>query len=135
MMRVPLRKNLQKHFRHLTAKQANLIRRLAHAVDDRGKLEPLIERECPETWRYARSCHNDPFDTGMWRRTMALHAIDRILGTYGVEALGPVSMREGPPYEYMNAGDPYVTTLIYRRDTDNLFIGSWGPIAERHPSW
>lgn len=36
-----------------------------------------------------------------------------------------------PPYEYLDAGDPYTPTLIYKRDTDNLYIGCWGDIAER----
>lgn len=43
-----------------------------------------------------------------------------------VEPLGPVSMREGPPYQY-------AATLIYKRDSDRLSIGNWGDLVERHP--
>jgi hypothetical protein len=53
------------------------------------------------------------------------------MGTYGVEPLGDVEMREGPPYEYCNMGDPYRYTLIYKRATDNLYVACWGDIAER----
>ena len=78
--------------------------------------------------------YSDPYNSHMWRVTVALHAIDKIMGTYGVEPLGPVGT-SGPPYEYLNTGDSYGTTLIYRKSTDNLFIGDWGSIAERHPNW
>lgn len=110
---------------------ARLIKRLCAAADDRDALRAIIEAQCPETDRYARSCYNDPYHGGMWRRTLILHAIDRILGTCGVEPLGAVDMRQGPPYEYCNAGDPYVATLIYKRETDTVRIGSWGDIVER----
>lgn len=132
-MRCPSTDRLVATFRDLDRKGANLIRRLAHAVDDRARLESIIARECPDTHAYARRCYSDPFDSHMWRVTMALHAIDRVLGTHGVESLGPVSMREGPPYEYCNAGDTYATTLVYTRATDTLRIACWGDIVERDP--
>lgn len=66
---------------------------------------------------------------------MMLHAIDEILGTFGVEPLGPVDMRDGPPFEYCNTGDSYAATIIYSRESDTLRIGSWGDIAERHEEW
>lgn len=117
----------------LTREQAKLVKRLGKVDDDREALSKLIEEECPETWAYARSCYNDPFASQMWRTTMVLHAIDKIVGTYGVEPLGRVRMREGPPYEYLNAGDSYTTTLVYKRRTDNLYFSSWATIAERLP--
>lgn len=67
---------------------------------------------------------------------MVLDAINNIVGTHGVEALHhPRSSNpEGAPsWEYLNAGDPYATTLIYTRATDTLRIGCWGDIAERLP--
>lgn len=130
-MRVPSTKTLLATFRDLDSKRANLIRRLAHAVDDRERLQAIIARECPATDAYARSCYNDPFASHMWRVTMALHAIDRALGTYGVESLGPRHTMQPPPYEYCNTGDTYATTLVYKRATDNLYIACWGDIVER----
>lgn len=42
-------------------------------------------------------------------------------------------MYQGPPYEYLDSGDSYNATLIYKRATDNLYIGCWSTIAERMP--
>jgi hypothetical protein len=134
-MRAPSTNALVATFRDLDRKGANLIRALAHATDDREALATLIEKRCPKTHEYARRCYNDPYNSHMWRVTMALHAIDIVLGTYGVEPLGTVYARTGPPYEYCNTGDTYATTLIYTRATDTLRIGCWGDIAERHQEW
>jgi hypothetical protein len=132
-MRVPSATRLVEAFRDLDRKGANLIRRIAHACGDRDRLAALIERACPETHAYARRCHSDPYDSHMWRVTMALHAIDRVLGTLGVEPLGPIAMREGPPYQYCDTGDAYAPTLIYTRATDTIRIGCWGDLVEAHP--
>lgn len=133
VMRCPTVATLTAAFRDLTPDRARLIRQLAHSVDDRDAIRALIKRECPSTHAYACRCYNDPYDSGMWRRTMALHAIDAALGTYGVEPLGEVSMRHGPPYEYCNAGDTYATTLVYDRDRDRLIVTSYGDIVESDP--
>lgn len=132
-MRVPSAKRLVDSFRDLDYAGANLIRRLAKAVDEPDK---LIDKSCPATAAYVRRMHTSPYDSHMWRTTVALHAMDKILGMSGVESLGPASgSSHSPPYEYMNAGDAYATTLIYKRATDSLSIGNWGDIAGRHPSW
>lgn len=132
-MRCPSATKLIDTFRDLDRKQANLIRRLAHACDHGDLLAVLIERECPETHAYVRSLYSSPYRSQIWRVTVVMHAIDRVLGTYGVEGLGP--QRSGdyaPAYEYCNAGDTYSTTLIYTRDTDTIRIGCWGDIVEKH---
>jgi hypothetical protein len=135
-MRSPSIKTLCATFR-LTPEQAGLIKRLAKATDNADKLREIIEAECPGTEAYVRSMYSDPYNSHMWRVTVALHAMDRILGTYGVEGLGPLpsNFQDGPPYEYLNMGDTYDTTLVYVRDTDTLRIACWGDIAERHPNW
>lgn len=132
-MRAPSAARLMEAFKDLTRENANLIRKLAHAADDPVRFSSLIHGNAvlSATAAYARSCYGDPFDSGMWRRTMALHAIDRLLGTYGVEPLGTVDVHDGPAFEYCNAGDTYATTLIYMRDTDTLRIGCWGDLVER----
>jgi len=134
-MRMPSSRRLQEALQ-LTPEQARLVRALGHATDDGEILSSLVESSVPATADYVRSMHGDPFGSHMWRVTIALHAMDSIIGTYGVEALGPTSgPNYAPPYEYLNKGDTYATTLIYRRRTDTLSIGSWGDIAERHPNW
>lgn len=131
-MRTPSVKRLVATF-DLTREQAQLIKRIGEACKSADKLAALIEAECPATHDYARSCFSDPYHSRMWRRTMALHAIDCILGTHGVEAIGEGEYSEGyaAPYEYCNAGDSYAATLIYKRATDNLYVGCWATVAER----
>lgn len=135
-MKSPSVKSLLASF-DIAREQALLVKELCAVAGERFMLAALIEAKCPETHAYARSCYSDPYSSQMWRRTMVLHAIDQIVGTCGVEGLGPGDAFNGyaPPYEYLNAGDPYTTTLIYKRDTDNLYLGAWGPIAERHSDW
>jgi len=130
-MKAPSAARLLATFRDLTPAGARLIRALAHATDDAQALARLIEKRCPETHAYARSCYSDPYDSSGWRRTMALHAIDRVLGTCGVEALGRGDMRNGAAFEYCNTGDPYSVTLIYHRAPDALRIGCWGDLVEQ----
>ena len=89
-----------------------------------------------EACSHGVTMHGDPYHSQIWRVTVALHAMNQVVGTFGVEGLGPPRGGDyAPPYEYLNTGDTYGTTLIYRRRTDTLTIGSWGDIAERHPSW
>ena len=124
---------------------AKLLRDLCAARDNAEKLDRLINMErpngeqvLPETARYLRSLHSSPYDSKLWRTTMVLHAINEIVGGHGVEGLGPPRSGDyAPPYEYINFGDPYVTTLIYNRTgrADTLSIGDWGSIAERHHNW
>lgn len=131
-MRSPSVKRLISELK-LDSKQANLIKKLAAACDDRDDLRELIEARCPNTHAYATRCYNDPYDSHMWRVTMALHAMNDCCRLHGVESLKPDedSSMAPPPYEYLNTGDTYALTLIYKRKTDTLMLGSWGDIAER----
>jgi hypothetical protein len=134
-MRCPSSARLQESL-NIDAAQAKLVRSLAKAADDGELLSTIVEASCPGTAAYVRSMYGDPYASKMWRVTVALAAMDEVVGTAGVEALGPdVGGPNPPPYEYLNTGDTYGTTLIYRRKTDSLSIGSWGDIAERHPNW
>jgi hypothetical protein len=134
-MRVPSRQRLQSEL-GLDLEQAKLVRALGHATDDGEVLEALVNASVPGTEQYVRSMRSDPYRSSMWRVTVALHAMNEVLGTHGVEALGPPSGSSfAPPYEYLNTGDTYAATLVYNRNTDTITIGSWGDIAERNPSW
>lgn len=131
-MMCPPAAELEKEFR-ITRKAANQIRALCKAADDPEKLEDLISKHHAKTERYVWSLHSSPYNSRMWRRTIVLHAIDQIIDGHGVEIIGDPVASGGPPYEYINMGDPYVATLIYKRDTDRLFIGSWGDVVEKNP--
>ena len=78
-MRAPSTKALVAAFR-ISRKDANLVRKIAHATSDRAQLERVIERDAPEaTKSYVRSLHGDPYDSQIWRVTVALHAINEIV--------------------------------------------------------
>lgn len=128
-MRAPSVKKLTEAFRDLTPAEAKQIRAFAKAVDDPEKLEKLVEK-VPVTEAYVRQMYSSPYDSYMWRVTVALHAINEIVGGFGVEPLGESDTRHGPPFEYINMGDTYATTLIYDRDKDRLFIGTMGDVVE-----
>lgn len=134
-MRAPSVESLMKAFPKMTREEAKLIRLVAKA-DDADSLEKVIDKFFPKTRAYIFSLMSSPYDSKIWRVTVQLHAIDEVMGTYGVEGLGPGRSGDyAPPYEYLNAGDTYATTLIYHRSADNLFIGDWGSIAEKHANW
>ena len=135
-MKAPSAKTLLSKFKQLSAEDAKLIRAIAAASADGDDLKKLIDARVPATASYVRSMHSDPYRSKLWRTTVALHAMNEVLGTHGVEGLGPPRGGDyAPPYEYLNTGDTYAATLIYDRDRDRLFVGSWGDIAEDHPEW
>lgn len=134
-MRAPSVKSLMETFR-IDRKDANRIRIVAKAVDDPDALRAAIDDHFPHTRAWVFSLHSSPYTSKIWRVTTALNAMNEVLGTHGVEGLGPARAGDyAPPYEYLNMGDTYTTTLIYHRRTDTLSIGNWGAIAEAHPSW
>lgn len=134
-MRCPSAKSLRDMF-SIAGEKANLVRRVAKAADSGSELLAVVERSCPATAAYARSLGGDPYKSRMWRVTIALHAINDLIGGYGVESMGPARAPNfAPPYEYVEMGDPYATTLVYRRKTDTLSVGSQGDVAEKHLSW
>lgn len=95
-----------------------------------GRLDPCT---VPETQVWVDACYNRPDDT-----ELMLHAADVLLGTHGVESLGPVDTRSGPPFAYLNTGDTYADTVVYNSETRRFMVCSWGDIAERHmddPDW
>lgn len=137
-MRSPSIKRLTTEF-DITVEEAKLVKALCAARDNEDALRTLISEKCPATHVYERSLHSSGYSSRMWRTTLVLHALDKILNTCGVEALrkdgdfGESRHGYAPKYEYLNTGDPYSTTLMYKRDTDNLYIGCWGSVVEgRH---
>lgn len=133
-MRCPSIKRLMETFPDLTRERAGLVRKLAAQSDDGEALRETIQIHCSQTAAYAASCHHDPFDSPMWRRTMVLSAINETVGTFGVEPLWRNGQQEmsGPPFEYLNTGDTYAMTLVYRKSTDNLYLGSMGGVVEAY---
>lgn len=60
---------------------------------------------------------------------LAVEATFTDLGTFGVEYIPAGNNRRSPAIDYLNTGDPYELTLIYR--SGRFAVGSWGDIVER----
>jgi hypothetical protein len=90
----------------------------------RGEVDPLTVDAAVQL---ERQCYNPP-----GRHYLTMTALDSLLGTCGVEYLGDVDMRDGPPVEYLNTGDTYAPTLVWHRDRVRPWdVQSWGDVAER----
>jgi|ETNvirenome_6_85_1030632.scaffolds.fasta_scaffold17428_2 hypothetical protein len=107
---------------------AETIRSLCAAVDDPDELESIIEQKLPGTDTWVRSLHRSPFGSRIWRRSAVLEGANEVIDAHGVEHI-PGSERVGT-IDYLNMGDTYAATLIYKWDTDNLWISSWGDVVE-----
>ena len=90
------------------------------------------DEELSGTATYVRQLWRMPWWASYWRRTIVLHAVNELVGGFGVEALGEHNGRapSSPPFEYINMGDTYAATLVYETETDELSIGSWGDVVE-----
>lgn len=110
MKRLPSIKTLSRVFSD--PKQARAILEMSHAELSETKAGSARLREClnPPKW----------YDV----RMHVLNAIEP--GLYGLESF---QTRKGEYVEYLNAGDTYTPTLIYR--AGRYFIGTWGDIVER----
>lgn len=93
---------------------------------------PVLD-QLPATRRWVRACYHRPRPSEMRRE-----ALNELLGFHGVEPLyktrhepgrGQVSTDEIFAH-YLNAGDPYVPTLIFRVGRTGPRIGCWGDLPE-----
>ncbi len=135
-MRTPSIERLMALFpKDIDRTRAKIIKKLAHlhtgGRNARELLELVVRDNCPRTISWADTCLGNPFHNGLWRTTMTLSAIDELCGTCGVESFGPTDSCYAPAYEYLNTGDLYTRTLVYKRATDNLYIASPGDIMEK----
>lgn len=122
-MKMPSVKVLHDTFRDLSEPSAHIVRAIGHVVDDADALNYLLYTHIPEDVRRGRFIETNHHMSRMWRVTMALRAIDYMCVTHGVEALGD-------RFEYLNAGDPYINTLVYDKCEDSLDVCDWASIAE-----
>lgn len=93
---------------------------------------PILD-QLPATRRWVRACYHRPRPLEVRRE-----ALNELLGFHGVELLyktrhepgwGQVSTDEILAH-YLNAGDPYVATLIFRVGKTGPTIGCWGELPE-----
>jgi hypothetical protein len=105
----------------------------------REELEDYAERYLPRARNWLMRCYHRPS-----RSNLRANMLDELLGTHGVEYIFRTS--EGLAGHcnsesddlictYLNAGDPYISTLIrvYPRRGYRAYwrIGCWGTLAER----
>jgi hypothetical protein len=95
-------------------------------ITKRSDLEALLDTgKYPATQRWYNSCYH-PLEFG----TTKLSIADEILGTHGVEYIKAGHGSKSPAIEYCNAGDPYVSTLVYVSG-QGYRVACWGDIVER----
>jgi hypothetical protein len=112
---------------HITPEQAETVRKLI-----RGELHTRDEKRFPRSNTYFDRCYHQPN-----RLTRILECLNEALETHGVEPLGHVDFRDGPPAEYLNTGDTYTATLLFDHGTDTFKLTSWGDWLEKNEkkSW
>jgi len=98
----------------------------AHHAGDRETLDDLLE-QIPAVDSLRRQCFNPP-----GRHYSLMTALDALLKTHGSEALGKVHVHDGPPFEYLNVGDPYVATLVWYRSSGRFYVRCYGDIVEAY---
>lgn len=119
--RVPPASKIAAAFRDVDDATARRIRRIL-----KGKEDPCTV-DATDAW--VRQCYHAP----RWQ-CQALHAADVLMGTHGVECLRSTDdqFTAWPAIEYLNAGDPYVATLVCEHDHDRITIAGWGDVLESY---
>lgn len=98
----------------------------------RSEIEALLELDAdgkckyPVTRKWYYSCYN-PMDLPTAKMSIA----DEIIETHGVEHIPRGRNSNSPSIDYCNAGDPYVTTLLYFPATGTFRVDCWGDTVER----
>jgi len=124
-MRHPTADEIVAAFRDVTPEVAALMCELCDAADDSDKLPEVIERAVPELESDAR--YRFQLDTCEKRYFLVLRALDKLLGTHGVEFI---------PHEHSHEAWPYLNTGHYEAPTfvlenDSLLITSWLDVVEQ----
>lgn len=124
-------KNLMKAFPKLNTREAYHIMKLCNG--NRKATEPVegLESASDAAMQRINECYNAPTSVDV-----ILHAINAVLGGYGVEAVPweVDAMRDGEFIEYVNRGDPYTTTILHNPDTQRFEISDWGSLYEESPA-
>ena len=112
---------------------ARLIKKLCN-FDDAEELYELLVKNQDLFSKRLPHVHDFLLDyrPKFWWET-SLKYIDLLLRTHGVEGL---STEDYSCYEsvasYCNAGDPYITTVIWDNIKKEFYIGNWGDLVEHY---
>ncbi len=89
----------------------------------RGTVDPMT---FPPVAAWVGQCYHAPK-----RHELVAAALDVVIGGFGVEAVFRNSNDAWPELEYVNQGDTYNTTLVYRRDRGAWRVSTMGDEVER----
>ena len=81
-------------------------------------------KDFPNTSKWISNCYNRP-----QTNEIRMEALNELLEMHGVECISGNETKCGAMIEYLNAGDPYVSTVIRCRLWVNpyrLAMGGWG---------
>ena len=94
----------------------------------KGQVTTIGNPDFPKTTAWVCSCYNEPS-----RISRILSALNELLNCHGVEAL---RSRESGMYaaavEWLNTGDTYSPTLLFRHDTGTFKVTTWGDFFEKN---
>ena len=95
----------------------------------KGEIRVTNNPAFPKTNAWIASCYNPPR-----RIERILSAMNEAAGTFGVEAFNSRNSRMHAIAEYLNTGDTYSVTLLFRHDTGTFRLTTWGDFFERNES-
>ena len=105
---------------NLSLETAKTLRGLA-----RGEIRITGNAAFPVTNQWIADCYHKPR-----RIDLILSAMNEAAETYGVEAFNTRGDQLHAIAEYLNTGDSYGTTLLFRHDTGTFRLTSWGDFVE-----
>ena len=81
----------------------------------------------PKTEKWERQCFNPPNTL-----ELKMHALNELLDCCGVECVHPEDdfMYQDIWCEYLNTGDTYSTTIVFRHATGEFSLSCWGDELE-----
>lgn len=91
----------------------------------KGEIRVTGNPDFPKTNAWISSCYHEPR-----RIERILSAMDEAAGTFGVEAFNSRKSRMHAIAEYLNTGDTYSPTMLFRHDTGTFRLTSWGDFFE-----
>lgn len=93
----------------------------------KGEIRITGNTAFPITNKWISDCYNKPR-----RIDLILSALNELLECSGVEAFRSGNGAQWAIAEYLNTGDTYAATVLFRHDTGTFRLTSWGDFFERN---
>ncbi len=100
-----------------TAKKARLLMQ--------GVIRITGNKDFPKTNKWKESCYHKPC-----RLSLIMEALNELLECHGVEALRSENSVFFAVVEWLNTGDTYSPTILFKYDTDRFYLTTWGDFME-----